>query len=511
MSKTFGFRTGSVLLMLVLFCTLFIAAGVSAASVDLQQAPLNPEFVKYTHARTAGEYKTVVTSDGYALGLVPSPIYRPQVTDMMLAPSATGVAVPLGSGRTAYPATYNLTALGKVSPVKDQSLWGTCWAHASIASAESSVMPASPAPDYSEKSLVNHANFGGWDVPDGGGNAAMAMATFARWNGPVTETADPYPINTWTNSPFAAPVKHVQNAWYIPPRTNRAVTTGIKAALTNYGAVYSSFYWNTSQFYKPTTRAYYQPPAAADASPGGGHAVTIVGWNDNYSKTNFKTTPAGNGAWLVKNSWGTAWGNGGYFWVSYYDKWFASAISNGNYRDTAVFRAEAPTNYNRIYSYDNLGEVSNYKMGSQNKSGSFANVFTTTSAGKLKAVGFYTTDVNVPVTVKIYKNPTTSGPETGTLATTYSTTRPNMGYNTIALPVANQVALAKGQKFSVVITVTNPTYNYYIPAEINSAGYAAGVISYPYQSYAKYGSTWYDWWDALPYDYSNICIKAYTT
>ena len=49
------------------------------------------------------------------------------------------------------------------------------------------------------------------------------------------------------------------------------------------------------------------------------HAVTIVGWDDNYSKDNFLITPPGDGAWIVKNSWVSEWGDNGYMYVSYYD------------------------------------------------------------------------------------------------------------------------------------------------------------------------------------------------
>ncbi len=61
-----------------------------------------------------------------------------------------------------------------------------------------------------------------------------------------------------------------------------------------------------------------------------GHAVVIIGWDDNYSKNNFKSNnrPSNNGAWLILNSWGTDWGNKGTAWVSYEDEWFNYAIQS---------------------------------------------------------------------------------------------------------------------------------------------------------------------------------------
>lgn len=49
------------------------------------------------------------------------------------------------------------------------------------------------------------------------------------------------------------------------------------------------------------------------------HAVSIVGWDDNFSKDNFLTPPKNDGAWIALNSWGESFGDGGYFYISYED------------------------------------------------------------------------------------------------------------------------------------------------------------------------------------------------
>jgi C1A family cysteine protease len=104
-------------------------------------------------------------------------------------------------------------------------------------------------------------------------------------------------------------------------------TEDIKRAILNYGAVGAGIYYY-SECFDSDTNSY-----CCYAATPGNHEVTIVGWDDNYSASNFKLGgPEGDGAWIVRNSWGSSWGDNGYFYVSYYDRSFAmSSVQNAAY------------------------------------------------------------------------------------------------------------------------------------------------------------------------------------
>lgn len=93
-----------------------------------------------------------------------------------------------------------------------------------------------------------------------------------------------------------------------------------KEYITKYGSIRLVITCDKQMDYYKGGIYHSNKDSANGESSRGWHDVTIIGWDDNYSKDNFVyEKPQNNGAWLVLNSWGTSWGNKGTAWVSYED------------------------------------------------------------------------------------------------------------------------------------------------------------------------------------------------
>ncbi len=324
----------------------------------------------------------------------------------------------------------------------------------------------------------------------------MSMAYLARWSGPVNEVDDPYPsdsVRSARESVYTVQ-KHTQDVYLLPERTSSTDNDNIKWWLMKYGGLDVRFYW-ANMYYSCCPSAYYNPE---DTSLN--HDVTLVGWDDNYPATNFKGfagAPPGNGAFIVKNSWGEGWGDRGYFYISYYDT---------SLQEATAFTCESASNYAAIYQYDPLGWVSN--VGYIDKTAWAANVFTAdSSANPLTTVSFYTNDMNTQYEVYIYTDPT-SGPMDGREYIGPKGTMPQVGYHTVRL--ASPVPLSAGQRFSVVVKFTTSGYDYPLAFEYALPGWSSKATASSGQSYiSPDGSKWED--ITIYFPTGNFCIKAFTS
>jgi C1A family cysteine protease len=454
-----------------------LPATAAAEPGELTAAPVSQEFLDLQAQHPFGMNAT--TPDGRALGHYPSPIDASLTVGLMTPPVVHK-----------YAASYDLRNVDKVTPVKNQNPYGTCWAFAATGSMESCQMPAELR-DFAEDNMARQAGFsipGG--VYDGGGNIWMSTAYLARWGGPVWESEDPYG-DSITPGGLAAR-KHVQNVSWLPARASATDNDNIKYAVTAFGGIDVAMSWqgstSGSSYYNPTSHAYYY-----NGTANTNHEVLVVGWNDNYSAANFATPPAGNGAFIVKNSWGTGWGESGYFYVSYYDTRFGRTTYSGVYHG-----AQSVANYTGIYQYDPLGNVNSVGIGSTTLWG--ANVFTAASSSLLQAVGFYAVAPNTAY--EVY-----TGPSTASLGLRTSGTLSLMGFHTVVLPAP--VAITSGQPFVVAVKFTTPGLNWPLPVECAQANYSQGATAAVGQSY--YSSDGSSWTDLTTFDpTANVCLKAYS-
>ncbi len=343
-------------------------------------ARVNPAFLRDVSSTTtsaAYRVKSAATARR-PLGLRPSPVDMSHMAGRDVSGLISRRAGISAAAATSYSASYDLrtTTYTKLTAIRDQGYYGSCWTFATYGSLESNLLP-SETWDFSENNLAMNSGFDNSDPMNGGGTSLMSAAYLARWGGPVNETDDPYPAS-WSGETDAqllanevkrtglAVQKHLQEMFWLPQAATyneTAFKNNVKAAITSYGAVYSSIYWddnasksNYLTFYNPNCNKPYGVTGyhCSCGSSCGVHAIALVGWNDSYLASNFKTTPKGPGAFIARNSWGADVGDGGYFYISYYD------TSIGG--ESAVFDvAEATSNYTKVYQYDPLGFT--YEMG----------------------------------------------------------------------------------------------------------------------------------------------------
>lgn len=426
------------------------------------------------------------------------------------------------------PSSYS--SRDRLPAVRNQGGWGTCWSFAAVGAAEASVISKGLADSSIDLSELQLAYFFYNSVADPlgntigdktkpllsnyldlGGNSAFTTFALASWVGVTDESIAPYETASLSNALDSGlaydATYHMQNAYWINIAKDR---NEVKKMIMEHGAVATSYNAvQTTTYYNPYTYAYYY-----DGAYKTNHAVTIVGWDDDYSVSNFNASkcPTSNGAWLVRNSWGDNFGDNGYFWISYED----SAFTSESYSKAYVFDFESADNYDHNYQYDGAYGLYSYSI---NSGGSIANVFTATgnstgNAELIEAVAFALSDVNVNYSIDIYtKLNDPSNPTSGTKAlsspVTGSTTF--VGYYTV--PLEQPVTVKEGDTFSVVITLSknDGTYTTFFGDTTYQNGDWIGFTSQTAQrqSFSKYGEG-YTWTD-LHNNNTVARIKAFTS
>ncbi|MDL2264637.1 lectin like domain-containing protein, partial [Synergistaceae bacterium OttesenSCG-928-I11] len=474
--------------LLPVFALFFLFAAIAPVEASYQLAPPSKEFEEFSERiRVAG-----ADSDAYA-GYVPFLMDRSHVTSADYAEFLAH-----GAARAALPSRYDLREWNAVTPAKQQR-YGDCWAYSALGSVESIYKRSKGTElDLSEMHLAwfainSEPSFN--TTLDIGALDNVAVALLSRWVGPVLQSD--LPNETSNPSGKYSDYKnrlHLEHAYFLAlefvsgyDKSSMAVR---KQLLVDHGGLsigINSNAMNSPIYYNAATNAGYN-----DTNTHVNHAVLLCGWDDNFSRENFNEgrRPKANGAWLVKNSYGTSVGDNGFFWISYEDISLCDGV--------AYIAGEA-NNYDKNYGHDELGW--SWSIGEGSETGWMANVFRSGSlAETLKAVSFYTTGNNAEYEVRVYTGLTDSSkPNSGTLASTKRGTQTFAGYHTVVLDTP--VEMAAKTDFAVVVRVRTPGYSYPIPVEMPVPG-----VSYYRNATAKRGesflssdgSTWKN--ATAPYD-----------
>lgn len=401
----------------------------------------------------------------------------------------TLTVVDNSEGISDVPPSYDLRTRLRVSEVRNQGTYGTCWAFAAISALESSLMPEENLLfSVDHMSMSNSFNVNQYD----GGEYTMGMAYLAAWQGPVYEKDDPYGDGAVDES--LSPVKHVQEIRIIDGKDYQ----GIKEAVFKYGGVQTSLYSNissskgNSKYFNKDTNAYCYM-----GSEKPNHDVVIIGWDDNYPKENFNVDLEGDGAFICQNSWGNEFGDDGFFYVSYYD----TNIGTHNEVYTGV---ENPDNYDNIYQSDLCGWVG--KMGYDKEDMYGANVFTATSDQNIKAASFYATASDTSYELYIvndfkdeYSFADRKKVAEGTLE--------NAGYYTIKFD--EEVPVTEGERYAVVLHINTPESTHPMAIEYDSGeSYLKDVDLDDGEGYISYDGAAFI--NVKEKQDCNLCIKAFS-
>ena len=384
------------------------------------------------------------------------------------------------------PSAYDLRNQSLVSSVKTQGSSGSCWAFSSLASLESVLLRKTGIEyDFSENNMKNllkkYSTIGdNGGEPNSGNNDFEPISFLTGWYGPVLESEDPYDPSSIL-SPLLDPAFHIQDVYIIPERKNATDNQLIKQAIYNYGAVSTGIYLSGKNTYN-TERSV-------------NHGVVIVGWDDNYSKTNFSPNPPGNGAFIVKNSWGPNSGDNGYYYVSYYDTTIGSLCNSNdteNEQLNYVILMENTDNYTNVYQHDSIVNA----LSTYSDFVAYKNIYTATKDENIAAFGTYFMQKS-DYQVEIWVN--------GKRVHTQKDTVTLPGYRTIKLN--KYVLVNKGDEFEIIVKInrTKTGHNYILVqySDLYHAPIREG------QSFLEFDSDDGQWLDL--YEYECVApLKVYT-
>lgn len=283
---------------LLISLLLFVSAFSFASELDEIRAAIGKKGAKWIARETSVSY-------------LPPELRRLRVR--LIRPEITGTEriISLGPPPLGLSPTFdwrNSSGLNYVTGVRDQGSCGSCWAFATTGALESYTLIQNNLPgqdlNLAEQVLVSSCS-SSYRVGDCNGGYIDRASNFIRDTGLPSETCYPYTAtygncaNVSCSNWQSNPETDRTDSWAYVAATSPTVDA-IKNALNAYGPlvttmqVYADFFHYSSGVYSHTSGSY-----------AGGHAVLIIGFDDDEQ------------CFIVKNSWGTGWGEGGFFRIAY--------------------------------------------------------------------------------------------------------------------------------------------------------------------------------------------------
>jgi len=346
--------------------------------------------------------------------------------------------------------------------VKNQMNTQLCWGFAATSVVETTLAKQGEILDFSERHIEYNtaSNFSNGTnefalnrTVDSGGYFSTAFTYYSRGTGPILEEDMPFENNALqikiSELPKNVTVKKVDDIVYFPNIYKRLDNKGnliyedgngttytneeileirnqIKEHIINYGAI-------KIDIYAPN----YNDKSSNLKEPYSNHAVTVIGWDDNYSKSNFTNVPKEDGAYIVLNSWGEEFGENGVYYISYEDSLVESAMVG--------VKGISDIEYDNLYQYDisEMWHSLEYKYAGNLYKSKEDEKLTEIMVGSLsdQVCNIYLSDETMDVSkaLKIANN-----------------VQLNPGYNTIK--IQNEIKLSKGDNFSIIVELISNNF-----------------------------------------------------
>ena len=365
------------------------------------------------------------------------------------------------ANETIYDSRFDWRERGYDFPVQDQGDCKAGYAFAGVEAVQATIwMNEKIRVDLSENNAIrcNWYALNDIDIHSCKGGDFKKLINQFTQEGLVLESCDPFDAMNLTCNQSCDTVYYVTEWLHISQYQRVASVMEIKELLDTYGPIYSEMEVNIPGFedYDGSYVIHYEDPNVIDNT----HAVMIVGWDDELQHSH------GKGAWIVKNSYGSDWGDNGYFYIAY------GSAGIGN--DVAVVTGYAKNSPgNKLYFYDEAGHTNQLSPDRANlNNGSALAIFQVNSHEYTKAVEFWTSD-KATVYLRIYSKFENDKPA-GKLYELSNYQVPYAGYYNINLPFFERNL---GDEIVVELEVNN---NYYF-----------GPITTDHYGYPSENNTWY--------------------